>query len=355
VAIGFGLILTLNSIRIGTLGRAAASPPLFETLHVYVWPALLILAIAGYVFGWMLWVNARSPATGDRDRNAAAPRIGFRFVAWTVGFVVLFVAAAPLYLHSATVLAVATLIARGAAGALGVLGIEATTNANLLSTSKGLFEVTQECIATPLVPLYCAAVMSYCTQWRWRALALAAAVPLFVALGIARLLVMALPAALIGSPLFLIHAFYQLLLAVVVVFAAAVWQRRVTAWRVAAIGCLLGGAVSYLLNPAYTAIPVWFAIDVPFNDGQGAMASLPSFQIGLYVALSIATMTAFAWRAFMMGLGGLLAVQAAVFCALVAVSRYSDLVPQIRDVRAWAIAAPLAIVVMGMVSHPPRD
>jgi len=354
-AIGFALILTLNSIRIGTLGRAAASPRLFETLHVYVWPAVLILAIAGYVFGWMQRVNPHPLVTADRDREVVPPGVPFALMAWAVVFVILFVAASPLYLHSTTVLAAAALIARGAATALSAFGIAAAAHGNLLWTSKGVFEVTQECIATPLVPLYFAAVMTYCTQWRRRVLAVVAAAPLFAGLGIARLLVMALPAALVGSPLFLIHAFYQLLLAVLVVFGAAVWQRRATAWRVAAIGCLCGAALAYLLGPAYAAVPALFAIDIPFNDAQGAMASLPSFQTGLYVALSIATMTVFDWRALITGLGRLVAVQAAAFGVLVAVSRHSDLTPHIRDVRAWAIAAPLAIIVIGLVAHDPRD
>ncbi len=60
---GIGLILALNTVRIGTLGRAAGSPPWFEALHVYVWPALLTLAIAGYVFSWMRFA----------DRRAASP------------------------------------------------------------------------------------------------------------------------------------------------------------------------------------------------------------------------------------------------------------------------------------------
>ena len=47
---GVALILGLNTLRIGTLGRVAASPAWFNILHVYVWPAVLTLAIAGYVF-----------------------------------------------------------------------------------------------------------------------------------------------------------------------------------------------------------------------------------------------------------------------------------------------------------------
>ena len=56
---GAGLILGLNTLRIGTLGRAAATPAWFNTLHVYVWPAVLTLAIAGYVFAWMRLADRR--------------------------------------------------------------------------------------------------------------------------------------------------------------------------------------------------------------------------------------------------------------------------------------------------------
>ena len=55
------------------------------------------------------------------------------------------------------------------------------------------------------------------------ALGALAAPPLFVALGIARLLVVALPDA-VGSPLFFVHAFYQLLLGAIIVIAAALWR-----------------------------------------------------------------------------------------------------------------------------------
>ena len=352
-AAGFALILGLNSVRIGTLGRAAASPALFDTLHVYLWPAFLILAIAGYVFAWMQFANARSPVTFRVDATVATARnLTSRFVVWAVIFVVLFVATSSMYLQSATVLTVAAFIARTAAGALRLLGFEATTIANTVWTSKGGFEVTQECISTPLIPLYFAAVMTYPTQWRWRALGLTAAVPVFIALGIARLLVVALPAALIGSPLFLIHAFYQLLLAALLVFGVAAWRRGASAWRVAAMGCLVGALLAYLLGPVYAGILSVFAIEVPFNDAQGAMASLPSFQTGFYIALSIAMMTVLTWRAFATGLAALVVVQVVTVSALLALSRYhGDLVPQIRDVRAWAIIAPLAIVVMGLTWH----
>src|SRR5580693_7675184 len=56
---GAGLIVGLNTMRIGTLGLVAASPAWFNALHLYLWPALLTLAIAGYVFAWMRSADRR--------------------------------------------------------------------------------------------------------------------------------------------------------------------------------------------------------------------------------------------------------------------------------------------------------
>jgi exosortase/archaeosortase family protein len=348
--VGVTLVVALNIIRIGTLGRAAASPLLFETLHVYVWPALLITVIAGYVFGWMHLVNRRPPAGAGHPVARSAPALTRRFILWAALFVALFVAASPVYLQSAMVLTASAFIARHSASALRLLGVEATAAANVLWTSKGGFEVTQECISTPLVPLYFAAVMAYGRRWRWRLLAFAAAVPLFVGLGITRLLVVALPSALIGSPAFLIHAFYQFLLAALIVCGAAAWRRGPGAWPVAVISCLAGILIALMLAPVYVALLSAFTIALPFDDAQGAMASMPSFQAGFFIALSIATMTVLAWRSFAKGLATLALLQLAVLATLHLLSRYSDLTPQVRDVRAWAIAGPV-IVLMGLMSY----
>src|ERR1700686_4059303 len=56
---GAGLIVGLNTLRIGTRGLVAASPAWFNALHLYLWPALLTLAIAGYVFAWMRSADRR--------------------------------------------------------------------------------------------------------------------------------------------------------------------------------------------------------------------------------------------------------------------------------------------------------
>ena len=232
---GVALILGLNTLRIGTLGRAAASPAWFNALHLYVWPAVLTLAIAGYVFAWMRLADRRP--TPDEEAVAhrsdaredvailarRGPQPSRRFVVLTVAFLLLFSAASPLYLGSPSLFALAGFVARAAAAMLGGVGVSAHAAANVLWTPRGGFLVTQECISTPLIPVYLAAVCTYSTTWRRLILGVLATLPLFIALGIVRLLVVALP-DVVASPLFFVHAFYQLLLGAVVVFLAALWR-----------------------------------------------------------------------------------------------------------------------------------
>ena len=232
VAGGTAVILALNTIRIGTLGRAAASPRWFDALHVYVWPAVLTIAIAGFVFTWMRLADARAvgraKASAERPARLKAspyePLVTLRFALVAAMCLLAFTLASPLYLESARVLALAGLVARAAAFLLRVLGVDATATAGVLATPRGAFLVTQECISTPLIPVYLAAVLVYSRTWWTRALWTAAGVPLFVGLGIARLLVVAVPAGLDTSPAFFIHAFSQLLVAAGMVCGLAFWR-----------------------------------------------------------------------------------------------------------------------------------
>ncbi len=356
---GIGIILALNTIRIGTLGRAAGSPAWFALLHLYAWPALLMLAIGGYVFAWMHAAD-RAPApaaAGLARRTAAAPGITPLFMLLTGIGVVLFAAAVPLYGDSRLVLAAAEAAARLAAGSLGLIGIAASASGNVLTTTRGAFAVTQECVTTPLIPVYVAASLAYAGTWTRRAAAVAATVPLFIALGALRLLVVALPVAVVASPLFLIHAFYQLLLAAVAVAGAAVWRygRSGTAVRRAAAGITLGGAFVYFLGLPYgAAIGSALGEAAGRTDAQGALALLPGFQIGLYLALSVALFTLERWRAAAAGAMVLALLQVAAFAALDFAARYAALTPQVRDVRAWALAAPIVIVAALVSYAPPR-
>jgi exosortase/archaeosortase family protein len=47
------ILLLLNIVRIGMLSRVAGSVRLFDALHLYVWPTILVVASAALVLGWM--------------------------------------------------------------------------------------------------------------------------------------------------------------------------------------------------------------------------------------------------------------------------------------------------------------
>ena len=356
---GAALILGLNILRIGTLGRLAASPPWFNALHVYVWPAVLTLAIAGYVFTWMRLADRRHTL----DEEKVAPREPFltgrpqpsrRFVVLTVAFLLLFSAASPLYLESPGVLALAGFIAQAAAATLGVLGVSAHASANVLWTPRGGFLVTQECISTPLIPVYLAGICAFSMTWRRLILGVLATLPLFIALGIARLLVVALPDAVAASPLFFVHAFYQLLLGAVIVFLAALWRHGGrAALGHALVGVVVGVLFVRLLGPFYTRV-VTYPAGAPLDDSQGAIALLPSFQVGLYLALWAAAYVAVGWKRFLAGLAVLWLTQTTGLLALHALASHSGLTARVSDVRGWAVAGPLLIVATVVKVARPR-
>jgi exosortase/archaeosortase family protein len=355
---GAALILGLNTLRIGTLGRVAASPAWFNTLHVYVWPGVLTVAIAGYVFAWMRLadrrhtldekeVAPREPVLPGRPPSRLAtarlaPKPTRRFVVLTLAFLLMFSAASPLYLESPSVFALAGFVARAAAAILAGVGVGAHAAGNALWTPRGGFLVTQECISTPLIPVYLAAICTYSATWRRLILGVLATLPLFIALGIVRLLVVALPEAM-ASPILLVHAFYQLLLGAVVVFLAAVWRHGGRAgFGRALLGVIVGVAFVHIVGPFYTRL-VTYPAGAPLDDPQGAIALLPAFQVGLYLALWVAAFVAGGWRRFLAGLAVLGLTQTAGLLALHALASHSGLTAHVRDIRGWAVAAPLLI------------
>jgi len=346
VAGGAVLIVSLNTIRIGTLGRAAASPAWFTALHLYIWPAVLTLAIAGYVFAWMRYADRSSRWPPLR----AVPPPSRRFIVLTIVFSLLFLATSPLYLESARVLALAGVVAGAAAITLTSVGIPAHAAANVLWTGSGGFLVTQECVATPLIPVYLAAVCAYAATWRRLTVGVVATLPLFLALGLARLLLVALPAA-VASPLFWVHAFYQLLFGAILIWAAALWRDRPTAGRHALAG-ILAGVVSGMLAAPLLGHVVAAVAGAPPDDPQGAIAFLPVFQVALYVALCAAAWTGAGWTRAIAGAAILAFMVPASTLVLRALAEHAGVAPHVRDIRAWAIAGPV-LIFAAVMSHAP--
>ena len=353
-------VLGLNTVRIATLGRAAASPALFRTLHLQVWPAILVLATAGYVFAWM-WTALG--ATRRTDEGAAEdgtlPPLVRRFAPRAAVLLVAFALCGPWIARSEALLEAGAWTARAAAFLLTAAGLAAAASGNVLATSRGAFIVTPECLATALIPLYVAGVLTVRRSWPWRALALVIAPPFFAALAIARLLLLALPPALAASPLFLVHGFHQLVLAVIGVALLALWReppgpqrwvraagRAGAALGAAAILAIVAGgpmtravlgiarAVASLASPTLTELTA------P-GDAQGALALLPAYQAGLLLALG---MTAFAsWRRLLSAFAVLLASQVALLVVLGELADHAGLVAHALLLRAWAVGVPVVL------------
>jgi hypothetical protein len=177
-------------------------------------------------------------------------------------------------------------------------------------------------------------------------------VPIFVTLGIARLLVVALPSAVIASPLFFIHAFYQLLTAAVLVAAMAFWRHGAAAGgRRALAAVAIGAAALSLIAPLVSRV---LAGGPAFPDAQGAVALVPAFQIALFIALWIALCAPSAWRPLAAGLAMLAVSQAALFAALHAAGGFAALATRVPEVRAWSLALPFTLAAALRMHDRPR-
>jgi exosortase/archaeosortase family protein len=350
-------VLGLNTVRIATLGHAAASPGLFRVLHLEVWPSILLLATAAYVFAWMRarLAAARQAPDGGNEASALAP-LARRFAFLAAGLLVVFVLAAPWFSRSESLVQAGGWTARAAALVLSSAGLAATVSGNLLTTSRGAFMVTPECLATALVPLYLAGVLAVHASWPWRALALAGALPLFALLAIARLLVLALPPALAASPLHLVHAFHQLALVAAGVAVLALWRepRGARSWTRAAgrasaalgAAAVLAFATSAALSRGVFALARAVAPHAPSDlvtpaDAQGALALLPAYQLGLLLAVGLTASVG--WRRMLPAFGVLLASQVVFLVALGEMAAHAGVVMHALVIRAWAVAVPVVL------------
>lgn len=364
-AVGLLFIVSVNVVRIMTLVRLEPSP-WFTLLHEYLWPAILTLASAGYVFGWMWWSDRRSRS----DRRGPMAGISARqpwtaFAVSTVICVTIFFATVPMFLETAPVLTLAGWMASAAATLVVWFGGVATATGPVLMTARGGFLVTGECIATPVIPVGVAAALAIPTTWYGRGVALVMAVPLFLAFGIVRLLVLALPSSIVDAPDFWAHAFFQILLGLVVVSLAVIWRQNRTAdpWSRAGgraltsiaagliVAVLLGLQYAEVVQAAGVTLASPFVGQQPVglvsaSDPQRALALLPAFQVGLFIALAVGVATG--WRATRLAVAlALLALsQVLLFAAVHSVMALGGPAVPVPGVRFWAVAGPVCLLLV---------
>ena len=362
-AVGFTVITALNVVRLGHLSLIAENRSLLDLLHVYVWPGILILVAAAFVYAWMGRQGfdlgggpGAAAGTGGVAGGVvlgAAPR---RFLLLAALLVAAYFATAPFFYESAGVDVIAGWIAVTGGTILTAAGTTATVEGPVIRNVHGAFIVTQECIFTPLIPLYLAAALAAPLGWGRRTGMLLATPAVFFALGVSRLLVLAVPAAVVGSYAVAIHAFSQTLVAVLLVavaaFRTAGGGRRAAARAAVAValgvvaafasapvlGAVAGGAVGGLQALAGHA-------GHAFADSQGAWAILPAFQVGLFAALWIAVAGGGrSWRYALAGLGGVVLVQAVFGVPVDELAHHYGFDPHVGLLRGWALALPTAAV-----------
>ena len=354
-ALGLGVILAVNTARIGSLSLVVGDRELFNLLHVHVWPAVIVLVAAVYVYFWMgsaVAAGAASGGGGTRDAaasQAAAPGSGavVRFLIAAASLVAAYYLLHGRWLASSVLGFVAGAVARTAAFLMAGLGMEVSVSEHIVRTAHGAWAVTPECATTPLIPIYVAAALTVRLSRVQRALALIATVPLFFALAVSRLLVLALPPALVGSPTDAVHAFYQFLAGAGLVALAARLAARAGWARRLAVGLAAGavaGAVTAQIHPL--GFDLWPRLAGALHlghgvaDGQGALALMPAYQIGLFAALWQAGGRR--WRPGAVGgrLLALLGSQIAVAAAVGELATHLGAATPIVLIRAWALAVP---------------
>lgn len=356
-SVGLVLLLIVNLARIGSLA-AAVDSPWFDILHIVVWPAVLVVTTAAWVYAWMRFTERHS------DANVGGV-LTTRFAAWAAICLGVYIVVIPV-LGSIQVLDVfARDLAALAVSVLGLLGVTVEVRGNLLVAGNGLYLVTSDCVTTPLMALYVAGVLSAPISVRWRLLGAIAFVPVFVALAVLRLLTVALPPVLFGSPLFVTHAFHQIVLAILVVAVMAhQWrakQRPVTLAGVVLGAIGIGVVIVMVAGASYTRAIIngltWVGVrgaaslSAPGSaDLQGALASLPAFQVALFVALVVVARHRLSPRRALVGMVVLAAVQLATLAALASTGMDPTTNAAALALRGWAILVP-GVVVMGVIGR----
>lgn len=353
--IGLLVITVVNTLRIGTLGLVVERPRLFEALHLYLWPAALLLIVAGYVFVWM----QRAQASGLREgrKRLAGMRLELspevvRFLVVGAVLVTAYVVAGPWIHANTSLLHAAHWVAATAAALLSLLGGDAAVQGNIFRTANGSYAVTQACITSPLIPIYLTAALLLPRRWIWRIIALILTPAVFFLLGVARLSVLGLPLALLQSPFSAIHAFYQALAGLILVglavrvAGASSWRIGIRRWGLATV---LGGLAGVLLGTLALRTVQWSATALQALaghsghlslDDQGALAWLPGMQVALTAGLLIALRRGTRWLRAIWAFAAMMLLTVGLFILYGELHAHLDVSIHVRWIRAWGIVGP---------------
>ena len=359
------VILTLNTLRIVTL-LLASSPQSIQHLHLIVWPIVIVFALALYV-SW--WVRG-----GDRHNESSRWRTA-RFAAAAACLLALYAATAPWTMTSPVVTQAGVWTVASGAALLQSIGLPASGVGDVLATPRGAFQVTPECLLTPFLPVSLAAIVAMPWSARRRMLAVALALPLFFALGVTRLIALALPAAIVTTPLVIVHGFYQLVGGIALIGVAAARHltppvsggehRWRTGWWFAA-GIAGAGVTAAVAGSAWTRLVTESAAllspvvtqtltMMPLDGFQGALASLPTYHLGLLAGFWIVLTNARRPGRAVIALCFLAAADVAMLALIGAARTHLGVAPHVLVIRAWAIGVPAALAWLLFVTSDAED
>ena len=318
--------------------------------------ALCVGAILAFPAAWGARLRgAAAAAYGALPGGAVLGPAARRFLLLAALFVVAYFATAPFFYQSPAVDVIAGWIAMAGGTILSAAGTTARVQGALIFTPHGGFVVTQECIFTPLIPLYLAGALAAPLGWKRRAggapgdagrllrprrLAPAGAGRpgrgrRVVRDGHSRLLTDARrrPAGRRGG----------------VLDGGRRAARRGGAWR--------SGWARWPRSPRRrSSARPWGGVAAglqalaghaghAFADDQGAWAILPAFQVGLFTALWIAVARGGrSWRRALLGLGAVVVAQGALGLPVGELAQHYGFDPHVGLIRGWALVLPAAAV-----------
>ena len=121
--IGLLVIAAFNIVRIGNLSLLGDNLPLFDLLHIYIWPAILIVVAVAYVYAWMHRQMGPAASGAGPDPGVAWQGPARRFLLLTVVGIVAYFAAAGWVYESALLHTLGVWVAMTSAGILAALGV----------------------------------------------------------------------------------------------------------------------------------------------------------------------------------------------------------------------------------------
>ena len=361
------IIVTLNTLRIATL-LYASSPQSIQQLHIVVWPIVIVFALALYVSWWM--------RSAEEQGNSTRWRSG-RFAAASACLLLLYAGTAPWTMTSPAIVQVGAWTVASGAALFQTIGLPASAVGDVLATPRGAFQVTPECLLTPFLPVSLAAIVAMPWSVRRRMFAVPLVLPLFFALGVTRLLALALPAAIVATPLVVVHGFYQLIGGIVLVGIAAAsahhlmppvggrGHRWTPGWSFAAgiagafvTAAVAGGVWTRLVTScaAVLSAVVTHALNtIRPDDFQGALASLPTYHIALLAGFWIVLTNARRPGRGVTALCLLAAADVAMLALIEAARSDFGVAPHVLVVRAWAIGVPAVLAWLLFVTRDSHD